>query len=78
MRSSFACIILFICPINVMLDVLLLPASHPPFFFLSLMKKQRHRDIMQLAEVIEPELEVRLFDFRVIIPHGVSCVRKIC
>lgn len=31
---------------------------------------------MQLADVIEPELEVRLFDFRVIIAHGVSVLGK--
>ena len=47
----------------------------PPFFSV---KKQRHTDITQLAEVIEPELGGRSFDFRVIIPHGVSCVRKAC
>lgn len=44
-----------------MVDVLLLHPPHLCLFFLPLMKKQTHRDIMQLAEVIEPELEVRLF-----------------
>ena len=58
-------------PNKYMIDVLLSPA-----FFL--MRKLRHREIVQLAKVIEPELEARLLDCRVTIPHGFSCVRKTC
>lgn len=33
------------------------------------MRKLRHRKIVQLADVLEPESELRLFDSRVTTPH---------